>query len=73
MRVMKYHRPGIAARMFELLYTSLELGDGIFEHLGARSTLTISVLAVIWAIGPTAWAAHWTSAIAFLRVGIGKR
>lgn len=66
MRVMEHHRPGVAVRVLELLYTGLELGDGIFKHLGACSTLTITVLAVIWAIGPTAWAAHWANAVTFL-------
>jgi hypothetical protein len=46
-RVVERHGPGGAARVLELLYMGLELGDGLFKHLGACSTLTISVLAVI--------------------------
>ena len=65
-RVMQRHRLGGAARVLELLYTGLELDDGVFKRLGACSTLTISVLAVIWAIGTAAWAAHWAGAITFL-------
>lgn len=69
---MERHRPGGAARLLKLLYTCLELGDGIFKHLCARSTLTISVLAIIWAVGPAALAANWASTITFLRRGIDR-
>jgi hypothetical protein len=48
------------------MYTSLELCDGILQHLGTRPILAIGVLAVIWAIGSTAWAAHWANAVALL-------
>jgi hypothetical protein len=46
-RVVERHRPGDAARVLELMYMGLELGDGLFKHLGACPTLAISVLAVI--------------------------
>ncbi len=48
------------------MYTSLELRDGILQHLGTRSILTIGVLAVIWTIGSTAWTAHWANTVALL-------
>lgn len=63
---MERYRPGGAVRVLELLNTGLELGDGLFKHLGACSTLAVSVFAIIRAIGPTAWAANWACAITFL-------
>jgi hypothetical protein len=49
------------------VYAGFELRDGILEHLGTCSVLAIRVLAIIWAIGSTAWAAHWADTIAFLK------
>jgi hypothetical protein len=48
------------------MYTSFELRDGILQHLGTRSILTVGVLAVVGTIGSTAWSAHWADAIALL-------
>ena len=46
-RVVERYRSGGAVRVLELLNTGLELGDGLFKHLGACSTLAISVFAII--------------------------
>lgn len=46
-RVVERHRSCGAARVLELVNAGLELGDGLFKHLGACSTLAVSVLAVV--------------------------
>lgn len=67
MRVVEHHRGRGTVRVLELMYTGFELRDGILEHLRTCSTLTIGVLAVIWAIGSATGAAHWMNTITFLK------